>query len=184
MSGDVLVVVDALNDFEHEDGQALLASFRDRGRDLVDAIEGARAAGIPVVYVNDHLGDWSADRRSLLERARSGKGGDLAAAVAPLPSEPVLVKARYSAFDHTSLELLLRDLEAERILLAGGSTEGCVVQTGIDGRELGFKVTILTAACLTIDEERERIALRYASEVGGMFLESRADAVYPAPAAA
>ena len=149
--GDALVVVDVLNDFEHEDGDRLLASLTARRTGLVDLIDGARAAGVPVVYVNDHLGDWSADRPGLIERARNGKGGELLAAATPHPTEPLLIKPRYSAFDHTPLELLLRDLNAERILLVGGSTEGCIVQSGIDARELGFKVTILTSGCLTVD---------------------------------
>ncbi|HWJ32122.1 MAG TPA: isochorismatase family protein, partial [Gaiellaceae bacterium] len=93
------------------------------------------------------------------------------AAATPHPTEPLLIKPRYSAFDHTPLELLLRDLNAERILLVGGSTEGCIVQSGIDARELGFKVTILTSGCLTVDEAREEIALRYAREVAGIHVE-------------
>jgi nicotinamidase-related amidase len=148
--------------------------LRTRRAGLVDAVDGARAASVPVVYVNDHLGDWSADRRALVERAENGKGGDLLAGLGPRPSEPLLVKPRYSAFDHTALELLLRELGAERIVLVGGATEACIVQTGIDARELGFKVTILTSACLTVDETREDIALRYAREVGGIFVETRA----------
>lgn len=168
---DVLVVVDVLNDFEHEDGELLLESLRARHEGLLRAIDGARAASVPVVYVNDHLGDWSADRATLVERARRGKGGQLLRAVEPRSSEPLLIKARYSAFDHTGLELLLRELDAERILLAGGSTEGCIVQSGIDARELGLKVTILTEACLTVDRDREQTALRYAREIGGIFLE-------------
>jgi len=40
--------------------------------------------------------------------------------------------------------LLLRDLDVERLLVIGGATERCIVQTAIDARELDFKVTILT----------------------------------------
>lgn len=178
MSRDALVVIDVLNDFEHDGGDRLLASLRERRNGLRDALESARSTGIPVAYVNDHLGDWTADRTALIERAHSGKGGDLLADVVPRASEPLLVKPRYSAFDHTSLELLLRELGRERIVLAGASTEGCIVQSGIDARELGFKVTILTSACLTVDEQREDIALQYAREVGGIFLEDRPDAIF------
>ena len=173
--GDVLVVIDVLNDFEHEDGELLLESLRTRHEGLLGALDEARNAGLPVVYVNDHLGGWNADRAALIERARRGKGGEFLKALAPRPSEPLLIKGRYSAFDHTALELLLRELNAERILLAGSSTEGCIVQSGIDARELGFKVTILTDACLTVDSDRERTALRYAREIGGIFLEPQVD---------
>jgi nicotinamidase-related amidase len=79
-----------------------------------------------------------------------------------------VLKPRYSAFDHTVLTLLLQELEIERILLIGSATEGCVVQTGIDAREAGFKVTIVADACATNDSGLADIALRYAQEVGGM----------------
>lgn len=167
---DVLAVLDVLNDFEHDDGDRLLDSFRERLPALRAALEGARAAGTPVVYVNDRGGSWSADRRELLSRAAEGKGARLLSALRPRPHEPLLLKSRYSAFDHTDLELLLGELAAERLVLVGASTEGCVVQTGIDARELRFRVTILTSACATVDPGRERVALRYAEGVAGIRL--------------
>jgi nicotinamidase-related amidase len=93
------------------------------------------------------------------------------AELAPRPGEPFLLKPRYSAFQHTALELLLRELEVERLLLAGGTTEPCIVQSGIDARALGFKVTILAAACATIEPELEQISLKYAAEVAGIYVE-------------
>jgi nicotinamidase-related amidase len=173
---DALILIDVLNDFEHEDGERLLESYRERLPSLVEALEHARGEGTPVLYVNDHGGSWDADRAALVRRALSGPGGEEVASVVPRDDEPVLIKPRYSAFDHTALELLLKDLETERLLLAGTATEGCIVQSGIDARELGFKVTILTAACSTVDEEREQVALRYAEDVAGIYLAERVSA--------
>jgi nicotinamidase/pyrazinamidase len=96
-----------------------------------------------------------------------GLGGELVADVTPQEEDRFLVKPRYSAFDHTPLDIILRELEIERILLAGAATEGCVVQTAIDAREKGFKVTVLTDACATNDPRLERIALEYLEEVVG-----------------
>jgi nicotinamidase-related amidase len=73
-----------------------------------------------------------------------------------------VLEPRYSAFDHTPLVILLRALEAERLLMAGAATEMCVVQSAIDARELGFKVTIVADACSSVDEEMERLSLEYA----------------------
>ena len=168
---DALLVIDAISDFEHEDGGKLLASFRERLPAMRDALAHARENDTPVVYVNDHHGRWDGDSRGLLEEALGGHGGDVAGDLAPLPGEPFLLKPRYSAFDHTALVLLLRELEVERLLLAGGATEACIVQSGIDARELGFKVTILAGACASIDPELEQISLRYAEEVAGMYVE-------------
>ena len=71
----------------------------------------------------------------------------------------------------TPLKLVQRGLDVERLLLAGAATEGCVAQTAIDARELGFKVTILAGACATIDAELEQVSLRYAAEVAGIVVE-------------
>jgi nicotinamidase-related amidase len=165
---EVLLVIDVLNDFEHEDGETLLASFRERLPALREALESARRDGTRVVYVNDRHGTWVDDAPGLVRRALAGAGGDVIEAVAPRPGEPVLLKGRYSGFDHTALDLLLDELGAERLLLAGGATEACVVQTGIDAREHGYQVTVLADACATLDDEIERVALRYAEEVAGM----------------
>ena len=134
-------------------------------------ISGAHDGGIPVIYANDNFGDWHSDAPGLVARSRAGRGGDVAEALAPETGDRFVVKPRYSGFDHTPLELILRELEVERILLAGAATEGCVVQTAIDGRELGFKITVLADACASPDQRLEQVALTYLEEVVGAQLE-------------
>src|SRR4051812_16048017 len=172
---DALLVIDVVSTFEHADGERLLASFRERLNALRAAIAGCRDRGVPVVYVNDRHGHWDGDVPRLLRDAVAGPGGDVASAVAPRKGEAFLLKSRYSAFDHTGLELLLAELDVGRLLLVGGTTEGCIVQSGIDARELGFKVTIVEPACATIDPELERTALRYAERVAGIHVASSVD---------
>ena len=167
---DALLLVDVITTFEHEHGDRLLASFRERLPGIQQALDDARGRGIPVVYANDAQGRWS-DAPGLVREALAAAGGDVMREVAPRPGELFLLKPRYSAFDHTPLVILLQELEVERLLLAGAATERCLVQTAIDARELGFKVTILTDACATVDEELERLSFRYAEEVVGVRLE-------------
>jgi nicotinamidase-related amidase len=169
---DALLLVDVVNDFRHEDGEALLDSFRRRHAALVGALEDARAAELPVVYANDNFRVWDGDAPGLVRRAvEDGRGGELVAAVAPRPGDRFVVKPRYSAFDRTPLELVLEELEVERLLLAGTATEMCVAQTAIDARELGFKVSVLVEACACVDERMEAIALEYLERVAGARLE-------------
>jgi nicotinamidase-related amidase len=168
---DALLLVDLINTFEHEDGPALLASFRKRREGMLAAIERARARGVPVVYANDNVGVWDGDAPRLVRTALAGKGGDVVGALAPREGDRFVVKPRYSAFDHTPLVLILRELEVDRLLLAGAATEMCVVQTAIDGRELGFKISVLTAACATTDERLEQVSFEYLEKVVGAQLE-------------
>ena len=89
----------------------------------------------------------------------------------PDAGEAVLLKHRYSAFDHTALDIFLGSNQIERVILVGAATEGCVVQTAIDAREHGLKASIVVNACVTTDPELEDISLRYAALVGGVYLE-------------
>ena len=169
---DALLLVDVIQDFRHEGADALLESFRRRQPALVAAIDVARRAGTPIVYANDNHGVWDGDAGSLVRRALDeGRAPELVEPVVPRPGDRFVVKPRYSAFDHTPLELVLRELEIERILLAGAATEMCVVQTAIDAREEGFKVTILADACASTDERMEQLALEYAERIVGAFVE-------------
>ena len=168
---DALLLVDVINDFRHEDGDTLLESFRERHGALLRALEEAREKDVPVIYANDNFGVWDGNGPRLVEEARGGRAGDLVEQLAPAPDDRFVVKPRYSAFDHTPLVLILRELEIERILLAGAATEMCVVQTAIDAKEEGFKVSILAEACATTDAEIEELALRYAEEIVGAFVE-------------
>ena len=171
--GRALLLVDVIKDFEHEDGGRLLASFRERHAALVAALEGARVSGVPVVYCNDVAGAWDSDAPALVRRALAGQGGDLVAAVAPRPGDTVVLKPRYSAFDETPLESVLRGLEVDELVVAGTATERCVFQTATDALRLGLDVSVRADACATVDEGLERLALDYLERVAGVRIEGR-----------
>ena len=166
---DALLLVDVIKDFRHEDGDRLLESYRERFDALEATLEQARTDGVLVIYANDNAGIWDGDAPRLVRQAvKEGLAGDLVAQVAPREGDRFVVKPRYSAFDATPLILILRELDVERILLAGTATEMCVLQTAIDGLRHGFEVTIAAGACSTVDPEQERIALDYLRDVLGI----------------
>ncbi|HEU5243859.1 MAG TPA: isochorismatase family cysteine hydrolase [Gaiellaceae bacterium] len=169
--GDVLLVVDVFADFDHDDAEPLLASFQARGAAMARAITAAREAGVPVIYVNDDRDRWDSNAPALAREAANGPGGEIISQLLPRQGDRVLLKHRYSAFDHTALDLLLEAESAERMVIVGTATEGCVVQTALDAREHGLKATILADVCATTDRELESTALRYAEEVGGIHVQ-------------
>jgi nicotinamidase-related amidase len=174
---DCLLLVDLFNDFQHEDGDLLLACFRDRFPALSQLLQTSRDRTTPIIYANDSSRVFDGDASGIVERARGGPAGPLVQAIAPTREDRFIVKPRYSAFDHTPLALVLEDLGIERIVLAGMSTEGCVAQTAIDARENGFKVTVVASACCTVDLELEEIALAYLERVVGVRVVASLDEI-------
>ena len=169
---DALLLVDVINDFKHKDGDALLESFGERQAELVCAIASARGT-TPIVYANDTRGRWDGDARGFVaEVCANGRAGQRVAEIAPQAGDAFVFKPRYSAFDRAPLQILLEELEIERLLLAGMATEMCVTQTAIAARELGYKVTVLAAACATVNPESERVALAYLESVVGARIEN------------
>jgi nicotinamidase-related amidase len=167
---EVLLVVDVINTFEHEDAGALLSSFRERADGMAAALEDARRSGRPVVYVNDANGRWDGNAPAHVEAALRGNGGDVVERLAPRDGDLFLFKPRYSGFDQTPLALVLEGLGVKRVLIAGAATEGCVLQTGIAAREHDLEATVLVDACATVDAQLEQVALEYARRVGGIYV--------------
>ena len=65
----------------------------------------------------------------------------------PLPGEMVIVKPRYSAFFHTRLDLCLRRLGVDSLLIAGTQYPNCIRATVTDALSLDYRVTVLSDCC-------------------------------------
>src|SRR5437588_242186 len=117
MTSTALLVVDMLNDYEHEDADLLMKDVERILPSLQRLISEARSRNIGTIYVNDNHGNWSAGRPELLERALGGAAPNLIEPIAPPAELPFVVKRRHSIFYQTLLEYLLHEREVERIIL-------------------------------------------------------------------
>jgi len=155
-----VVVVDMLNPYEHEDAERLMASVRETLPAMLELIARAREQDVPVVYVNDNHGDWSACRPELVERAMQGRAPELVEPIAPPADAGLVVKARHSIFYQTQLEYLLRQEEIERIVLVGQVTEQCILYSALDAYVRHFAVAVPPDAVAAIHEDLADAALR------------------------
>lgn len=126
----------------------------------------ARAAAVPVVWVEQRLRDGLGPGRSSTRFGASelhrGPGADLDPALGIDERDVRLVKRRQSAFYGTDLDLVLRQLEVGRVLLAGVTTNVCVLATAKDAAERDLEV--VTLADLTASRPIERGTHRLAAE--------------------
>lgn len=133
------------------------------------AAEAARDSGIPVVWVRvafrPGYPEIAPTSGFAGVSARAGETGmtegspatALHETLAPRPEEPVVIKRRISAFTGSDLEVLLRGLQAESLVLAGISTSGVVLSTLRQAADLDFRLTVLADACADPDEEVHRV---------------------------
>jgi nicotinamidase-related amidase len=136
---------------------------------IASAVAGARAAGVPVVFVVTAFrasgGDVGPGNVALAAAAASGAFTEGAASAALHPAlavqadEPVVVKRRVSAFVGTDLEQLLRARGAGTVVVAGLTTAGVVLSTARHAADLDFRTVVLRDACFDPDAAVHHVLL-------------------------
>ena len=139
-----VLLVDVINDFDFPEAESLLAGAQRAVPRIAALLGRARAAGVPVIYVNDNFGRWRSDFRSTVERCSEPfrPGAALVRQLAPQPGDYFVLKPQHSGFFHTPLELVLHELRAEILVLCGFATNSCVSFTAHDAHMRGFRVVI------------------------------------------
>jgi nicotinamidase-related amidase len=122
---------------------------------------GARAAGIPTIYVNDNFGDWRSERAVLLAHCLrpEAKGAKFVKLVQPDEEDYFVLKPMHSAFYQTPLKVLLQQLGATELILAGLTSNSCTTCTAHDAnmRNLRLFVPDDCSAARTAAEHRKAI---------------------------
>ena len=133
------------------------------------AIDAARSAGVPVIYVvvGFRPGHPEVSARNLTFSALAGNGGfvtgeegtQIHPQIAPEAEDVVVTKLRVSAFTGSDLEVVLRALEIDSLVLSGIATSGVVLSTLRQAADLDFRLTVLADACLDGDPEVHRVLI-------------------------
>ena len=79
--------------------------------------------------------------------------------LAPVAGELCLNKTTRSAFNSTSLELTLRNLGVDGLILCGVQTNACVESTARDAADFGFKCVVVSDACQCFDPDAHDASL-------------------------
>ncbi len=103
------------------------------------AIDKARAAGIPVIWVQH------SDRGLLLESPE----WEIAPELTPEPGERMIRKTYRSSFEATDLEETLAELGVDHLYICGAETNNCVRHTSHAAIERGYDVTLINDAHTT-----------------------------------
>ena len=131
------------------------------------ALEAARRHAIPVIQVRVAFRDGTPEVSSrnksfsaLVGQDSMGlddPGTQVVEDLAPAPGDVVVVKRRVSAFTGSDLEVVLRALEVDHLVLAGIATSGVVLSTLRDAADRDYRLTVLADACSDGDDEVHRV---------------------------
>jgi ureidoacrylate peracid hydrolase len=119
---------------------------------LTRLIDEGRKVGLTIVYIRTTHSEWTdtaswiyrTSQKSGLNTCREGTwGAEFYDGIAPLPSERVVIKHRYSAFINTDLNTVLKARGIESILVCGVATNVCVETTARDGYMYDYYVTMI-----------------------------------------
>lgn len=172
-----LLLVDLQNYDAHPDygiGPALRADDPEAAADYFQAVERRvvpnvrrllaffHSHGLRVAYTQSGAtlpdgSDLSPHRRARFEGTANGRRSifhrdeveyRILEALRPLPGDLVVHKNTISAFNSSNLDLLLRNLGTEDLVIAGVVTDGCVDSTARDAVDRGYRCVIVSDACV------------------------------------
>ncbi|PYS80559.1 MAG: isochorismatase [Acidobacteria bacterium] len=139
-----LLLIDVINDLDFGGGEELLRHALPMARRLAELKRRARAAGVPVVYVNDNFGKWQSDFKKILEHClKDGvPGRPVAELLRPEEDDYFVLKPKHSGFFSTTLDILLDYLGVKTLVLTGLTGDICVLFTAHDAYMRDFHLVI------------------------------------------
>jgi gluconolactonase len=175
-----LVIQDMQNDVIIEGG-----AFADSGapahatsQNAVENVKGlaaaCRAAGVPVIHIWYIVEDGSPGLKQnapLFEGVKSANAlvrGSWGAAPAdglePQPGDHVVEKMRMNGFYETRLDILLRGLGVENLIIAGAWTNMSIEHTARHAADAGYRAIVASDGTSTVNDEWQNAALNYAMQ--------------------
>lgn len=162
-----LLLIDWINDLAFDGGRKLLKPAV-RAAERVAALKRrAREAGIPVIYANDNFGRWRSNFDDVVRHCLEDDaiGRPLVERLTPGPDDYFVLKPKHSAFFSTTLDVLLKYLQVERLILTGITGDMCLLVTAFDAHMRDFEIYAPRDCTASMTPAQTRMALDYLRRV-------------------
>jgi len=163
-----LLIVDVITTFGFPDGDEILRQALLMRDTLVKFKARARQIGIPVLYVNDNFGDWRSEKEILMGRCLEAKGGEFVRPLMPDSDDYFILKPMHSAFYMTPLEVLLRHLKIDALILTGLTSNSCLTVTAHDANMRGLNIYVPRDCSCARNFEEHSQALNQLGKMAGV----------------
>ena len=149
-----LLLIDVINPIDFDGGENLLRHALPMARALAALKQRTKSAGIPVIYVNDNFGRWRSEFPKIVEHCLEPnvRGKPVVEQLPPEDDDYFVLKPKHSAFFQTPLEMLLKYLSANTLILTGMAGDICVLFSANDAYMRDFRI-IVPPDCTASEEE-------------------------------
>ena len=155
-----VIVIDMLNDFVT--GPIASPRVNHIIEPIKELCEKARAKGFPVIYANDsHTPEVDKEFKVWGPHAVEGTPG------AEVIDDIIVPKKTYSAFFSTPLDLILRELGVDTVVITGWQADCCCRHTSADAFFRGFNIVVPKETTDTTTEEGYVGGLEYIKNIYG-----------------
>jgi nicotinamidase-related amidase len=163
----VLLLVDVINDLEFIGGDKLLIHALPAARKIAALKRRTKRAGIPAIYVNDNFGKWRSDFKKLISHCLKDntRGQPIVELLRPEAEDYFVLKPKQSGFFSTSLEILLKHLGAETLILTGLTADICIFFTAGDAHMRDYHLLIPGDCVASQDVNENSRALAFMQRV-------------------
>jgi nicotinamidase-related amidase len=140
----VLLLIDVINDLEFAGGDRLQRYAQPAAEKIAALKRRAKKQGIPTIYVNDNFGRWQSDFQKQVRHCLEDgvRGEAIARLLSPEEEDYFVLKPKHSGFFSSSLDILLRYLGAETLILTGFAGNLCVLYTANDAYMRDFRLIV------------------------------------------
>ena len=179
-----LLVIDMEQGFLHPNSPLYIAQAANTVPICSTVIAKARQRGIPVFFVNRiyrkngsdvefcRYENWLHGGRCLAPNSTGDCSVEVPEAFVPQAGDYTIIKPRFSAFFQTELDLILRRLQVDTVVLTGTTTPNCIRATCYDGLSLDYNVVVIEDCCSSRTEAVQRANMEDMAYIGANVITS------------
>lgn len=162
-----LLLIDVINDLEFAEGDQLLRYALPMAKSISELKRRGKKLKIPAIYVNDNFGKWQSDFSKLIKHCLEDgvRGEPITRILLPEEDDYFVLKPKHSGFYSTTLELLLRYLQCETVILTGIAGNNCVLFTANDAYMRDYRLFVPSDCVVSNTEEENTYALKQMEKV-------------------
>lgn len=173
-----LLIIDMQKAFVEPGAAHCIRQAKDTVPACAEVIRRAREADSPVFWIKrQYLPDgsdveftripaWEAGGKTIAPGSCGINSEELADGLLAEPGDYEIIKPRWSAFFQTKLDLMLRRLKVDTVVLIGTTTPNCIRTTCYDAVAMDYRTVVIEKCCSSQTEEIQRVNMEDMERIG------------------